>query len=208
MKLSKWALGIAIISLLVSGGIVVLWICKVTEFSVVSLDSFVGVIVALLAIIVTFVLGWQIYNAIEIKEKVNEIVNLQQEQEKLKAYIEQSKSEIMQANITNAFYHCTNMGLGASVAGDYVSAYRFLLSALSHTVQLQQPIDLKATLVNMLNFANAINGEPEISRHHYDKMTEADKIIKAYKQYELLKEQYEDSYNLFLSKVHVRENTK
>lgn len=205
MKLSKWALGIAIISLLVSGGIVVLWICKVNDFSVVSLDSFVGVIVALLAIIVTIVLGWQIYNAIEIKEKVNEIVDLQKEQEKLKSYIEQSKNEIKQANIANAFYHSTNMGLSAYNAGEYFAAYRFLLSALRHTLRLQKPIDLKPTLANLSNFAKEIKGVHEISRHHYDEIIKADKIIRASQQYELFKEQYENSYNMFISKSHVQE---
>ena len=179
MRLNKLAFGMAIASLLISGGIVGLWICKANDFSVVSLDSFVGVIVALLAIIVTFVLGWQIYNAIEIKEKVNEIVNLQKEQEKLKAYIEQSKNEIKQANISNAFYHSTNMGLGAYNAGDYFSAYRFLLSALRHTLQLQNPIDLKPTLVNLSNFAKEIKGVHKISRHQYDEIINADKAIRA-----------------------------
>ena len=55
----------AYMALLFSVVTIVLWICNVGGFTVVSLDSFVGVIVALLAIIVTFVTGWQIYNRVE-----------------------------------------------------------------------------------------------------------------------------------------------
>ena len=56
----------AYLALLFSVVTILLWICNVGGFTVVSLDTFVGVIVALLAIIVTFVIGWQIYNAIDI----------------------------------------------------------------------------------------------------------------------------------------------
>ena len=50
-----------------------LWLCESFEFSVVSLDSFVGVIVALLAIIVTVAIGYQIINAIEVKDEIKQL---------------------------------------------------------------------------------------------------------------------------------------
>lgn len=66
-KKVNWAIGLSLVTLLVSVGIVVLWICQAYRFSVVSLDSFVGVIVALLAVIVTVAVGSQIVNVMEVK---------------------------------------------------------------------------------------------------------------------------------------------
>lgn len=50
-----------------------LWLFGSIKVSVVDLGTFVGVTVALLAIIVTIVLGWQLINAIEVREKIAEM---------------------------------------------------------------------------------------------------------------------------------------
>ena len=77
--MKKWSFAhlCAYISLAISVTLVVLWCCNVGGFTVVSLDSFVGVIVALLAIVVTLAVGWQIYNSIEIKRKIEELNSLE-----------------------------------------------------------------------------------------------------------------------------------
>ena len=46
-----------------------LWVFGSMKLSVVSLDTFIGVIVALLAIIFTVIIGLQIVNAIDVREK-------------------------------------------------------------------------------------------------------------------------------------------
>ena len=68
----------AYISLAISITLLVLWCCNVGGFTVVSLDSFVGIIVALLAIVVTLAVGWQIYNSIEIKNQIEELSTLKE----------------------------------------------------------------------------------------------------------------------------------
>ena len=50
-----------------------LWLFGAMKLSVVSLDTFIGVIVALLAIIFTIIIGWQIINAIEIRNWMSQI---------------------------------------------------------------------------------------------------------------------------------------
>ena len=72
-KKSTRAIVLSVVALLMSVGIVILWLCQACRFSVVSLDSFVGVIVALLAVIVTLAVGWQIYNVIEIRLMIRKI---------------------------------------------------------------------------------------------------------------------------------------
>lgn len=76
-KKNNISLILSIVAIVLSIGIILLWIVNTSHLAVVSLDSFVGIIVALLAILVTAVLGWQIYNAIEIKEKLRAIDSLQ-----------------------------------------------------------------------------------------------------------------------------------
>ena len=47
--------------------VIALWVFEIMPHSIVTPDSFIGACVSLLAVIVTIVIGWQIYNAIEVK---------------------------------------------------------------------------------------------------------------------------------------------
>ena len=50
-----------------------LWLFGTIQLSIVSLDTFIGVIVALLAIIFTVIVGWQVVNTIEMRDKLANI---------------------------------------------------------------------------------------------------------------------------------------
>lgn len=70
-----------ILSLLALVGVVVLavvMVCLNVSLSNVSLDTFIGVMVTMIGILVTFAVGWQIINALEIKNKLAEIEKLKQ----------------------------------------------------------------------------------------------------------------------------------
>ena len=69
-KKANWALILSVASLVIIVAIIGLWCFKSKEIAVVTLDTYVGVIVALLAIIVTIVLGWQIFNIFELRQKM------------------------------------------------------------------------------------------------------------------------------------------
>ena len=150
-----------------------LWICESMELSVVSLDSFVGVIVALLAIIFTVIIGLQIVNAIDIREKMSEfekkqMVMLDNEQK----LIENDRLHMMeaynlQAGISggNADVYCTK--------GQYIEAFVFYHTALHYAIladqknqlnrvyQLQSIIQLITTrpMVNFLPLEQQINAD-------------------------------------------------
>jgi Na+/H+ antiporter NhaC len=66
-KKINYATWLSIISILLWLIVVVLWLFNVYEFSVVDSNTFIGVIVALLALIVTFIVGWQIFNVLDVK---------------------------------------------------------------------------------------------------------------------------------------------
>jgi hypothetical protein len=65
-----------ILSLVALVGVIVLavvMVCLNVSLANVSLDTFIGVMVTMIGILVTFAVGWQIINALEIKSKLAEI---------------------------------------------------------------------------------------------------------------------------------------
>ena len=73
MRNSRISLILSIISFAGVLSVWILWVFGVFRVSVIDLGTFVGIIVALLAIIVTVVLGLQIINALDIREKITEL---------------------------------------------------------------------------------------------------------------------------------------
>lgn len=70
---TKLSIILSIISIVGVLSICGLWLFGAIKLSVVSLDTFIGVIVALLAIIFTIIIGWQIINTIEIRNWMSQI---------------------------------------------------------------------------------------------------------------------------------------
>ena len=70
---TKLSIILSIISIVGVLSICGLWLFGAMKLSVVSLDTFIGVIVALLAIIFTIIIGWQIINTIEIRNWMSQI---------------------------------------------------------------------------------------------------------------------------------------
>ena len=72
MKKNLWI----ILSLLAVVGVVIIILLSVfykASLADVSLDTFIGVMVTMVGILVTFAVGWQIINALEIKNKLAEL---------------------------------------------------------------------------------------------------------------------------------------
>ena len=118
----KLSLILSAISLVGVLSVWVLWMCESIEFSVVSLDSFVGVIVALLAIIVTVAIGYQIINAIEVKEEIKLL------KERQIVFSENEQRFIKMANNLQAGNSSTTSQLYAA-KGEYFEAFAFFHSA-------------------------------------------------------------------------------
>lgn len=78
------------ISLITLG--VVFW--RVSPNSVIDLGTFIGVVAAFIGISVTLLIGYQIYNSIEIKEKIDKISNLEIELQQRKVELESLRSEV------------------------------------------------------------------------------------------------------------------
>ena len=93
---STWAILLSIVAILMCLLAFGLWIFEVIPHSVVMPETFIGVCVALMGVIVTVAVGWQIYNAIEIKSIIREYAQKQAEVERLQM---QLKTEISRITI-------------------------------------------------------------------------------------------------------------
>lgn len=195
--MKKWSLAnlCAYLSLAISVTLLILWCCNVGGFTVVSLDSFVGVIVALLAIVVTLAVGWQIYNSIEIRGEIaklsalKEIINVQEKNIKQ----ETGKSQHLISYI---------LGNEAYKEKKYLNAFRYLMSSLKYSMQLDSPLNIGSLLkglelindhISRENDFDSTIIEEEISTYNND--------IKSSSGYNLIKERYEEIYKIFCSKV-------
>lgn len=124
------------------------WIFGAKKLSVVSLDTFIGVIVALLAIIFTLVIGWQIINTIEMRDKIKKLENQQSqllENERLLA--ENNKLHTKDANNLQAGL-CQISAEIDMAKGQYIEAFTFYHASLSFAILADTPDQL--TRLNQL----------------------------------------------------------
>lgn len=116
---SNLATIISIIALIGTISMWLLWLCDSIKLSIIGLDTFMGVIVALLALIFTIAIGYQIINAIEIKGKMAEV--------------EQSQAQI-DANYQNYIKLANNLqsGISGSAAELYYAKGEFFEAFVSY----------------------------------------------------------------------------
>ena len=198
--MKKWSLAhiCAYISLAISITLLVIWCCNVGGFTVVSLDSFVGIIVALLAIIVTLAVGWQIYNSIEIKTKIEELKRLKEDILDQEAKIEQLRL---------ASQHAVGLIWGDNCldSGFFMPAFRHYITALDSAMQLSRPVNVEKILYCMENAVEGIGTNDGIEQRRHKEIMEADRLIRLSGNYNFIRNRYEKIFNDFVSKIKVDE---
>ena len=188
----KWSFAdvCAYLSLAISITLLVLWCCNVGGFTVVSLDTFVGVIVALLAIVVTLAVGWQIYNSIEIKGKIEEL-------SALKEIINVQEKTIRQE--TGKSQHLISYILGNEAYKEkrYLDAFRFLMSSLRYSMQLDSPVNVESLLKGLEQINTHINKDDNSEYEKIEDIHIYNNEIKSSSSYDLIKSRYEGTYKKF-----------
>ena len=190
----KWRLAhlCAYVSLAISVTILILWCCNVGGFTVVSLDSFVGIIVALLAVVVTLAIAWQIYNSIEIKDKIKKLDDLEEN------YKEQNK-KMRQIHYNSLHLIYGSMGDFASETNQYLLAFHYYLKSLNSSLLIEKPSNIDIILDRMEHTTNQIqNGSVW---EFLDEIKECNEKIISSKNYYIIKRRYEEIYNSFILKV-------
>lgn len=191
-KKINYAIWLSIISLILWCLVVGLWVCNVFQFAIIDSNTFVGVIVALLGVIVTFVVAWQILNVIDVKTQVSDIADL--------------KKELMQQrdDIDEDFYSLTylqgiafgdiarqNKNFGDAFSNYMWSIYIALKSSGEYTNE--------SVLVN--NLADVANCITDISDNTIEQIKNADSKIRELPRYRYIKNEYEKAFQIYVSKI-------
>ena len=74
-KTSKYAFWISIVALVLALSIIFVIIMDVWDISVIDSDSFISSLVALMSLVFTLLVGYQIYNAVDAREKMDSMRN-------------------------------------------------------------------------------------------------------------------------------------
>lgn len=189
----KWSFAhfCAYISLALSFTMLVLWCCNAGGLTVVSLDSFVGVIVALLAIVVTLAIAWQIYSSIELKDKIEELKEL-----KYRLNVQEAENQRQVSHL-----NCLVFGSLAETEisrSNYISAFGYLMVSLESDMSLDIPQNAITILEKMEFAVSRISSKVLLDM---EKIGSSNNVISESKHYNMIKERYEKVYNEFISKV-------
>ncbi len=200
-KKLNWAIGLSISAIILSVVMLIIWCCNVGGFEVVELDTFVGVIVALLAIIVTIVLGWQIINTMEIKSKIeclNELDNKIEEQQK------------KHKETTTFIRHLLNLTWAEQSINnsEYGLTFLYCIRSLRKSMQLTKCQNINKLLQLMEISASKIHNNYTIDNESMDEIKQENKIIREQNNFNLIKDKYEESYNLFFKKIKLDDKQK
>lgn len=199
-KLNR-AIGLSIAAIALSGVMFVLWCCQAGGFSAVNLDTFVGVIVALLAIIVTLVLGWQIFNIFELKNKIDEV-------NELKKQFGQQQRTIEQLTLKNKHTTGYTWGKSCEKEEDWFHAFRFLLISLEASLQLDNPINISMIFKHLRIVAKNIKSHTRCSKKRYQEVVLTDKSIRSLHNFTIIEDEYLGLYNKIFANIEVDDNQK
>lgn len=198
-----WAIGLSTLSIIAVIALALMWIFQIWEFTVVSLDTFVGVVVALLAIIVTFAIGWQILNAMDIRSNIKAIEEKMKHLNAIEVKIEKQRKQI--DILSTATKHLLNLTWAEYAQGesDFEKAFYYCVLSLRFSLELPKSKNVAKLLQIMTVAAKKISIGYEIDKKTRDILEETDKEIRKQHCFEIIKDSYEKSYKLFFKKVKV-----
>lgn len=204
IKKVNWAVGLSSFTLLVVVAIVGLWIFQTKEYAVVSLDTFVGVIVALLAIIVTLVLGWQIFNLFELKQKLEEMNDL-------KSKFDEQSEKIKKLSVR--VEHAMNLTWGDNEMSnkDYWFATFYYIISLKYALAIDFTNNIpkiQSVLKLCKDEMNKAKKKRQISSSMIQNLECADKEIRGFTAYRCMKDFYDDIYENFIEHTIVDDDQK
>ena len=198
-KLNKkvnWAIGLSIIAIILWKIMIVMWCCRAGGFSAVNLDTFVGVIVALLAIIVTIAIGWQIYNAIELKNKFAKLDELEDNLKRQQSKFENFADDMICENLLT-------IAEMRRVIDKYAFAYMYATESLVYGLSANHN-DIDYIVRFLGRCVRLIKSQTNISQDTYNRIVKADKLIRQSNLFHIIGKSYTQTYSEFMSKVIVR----
>lgn len=150
--------------------------------------------VSIMGIFITFVLGWQIINTLEIKNKFAELENVKTE-------LKEQKEKLNETTIKSQHLVSYTWALDAIDSGEYAESFRYAVTSLLNSMQLTKPINIEALLTIMEDSTEEIPQGFLIKSVFYNLVIEEDKIIREFKDYVYVQERYEPCFDLYIKRV-------
>lgn len=181
-----------------------LWIFGTLKVSVVSLDTFIGVSVAVLAIVFSITVGFQIVNAIDVKDKMAELERKQNELTDIaRRLAENDKLHTKEAYNLQAGL-CGQYADLRMAEANYVEAFCAYHSALFYAILADQPDQIKRvinlnTIVPMISRGSIVNFDTIKQQLVF----ECNEIRKTVSYRNCLSSAYENTISAFWTKMQV-----
>lgn len=124
-----WSFWLSLLAFVISVVTLGVFICKVRPNSVVTIDTYIGVIAGFIGIAVTLLVGYQIYNALDLKQRINAVETLKISLENQQQQLEILKNEHAEAiEIIQARLFLDKHSLALEAFLHFHSAIRYSLS--------------------------------------------------------------------------------
>lgn len=153
------AIFLSIIALMGVLVIVGVWVFGSLQLSVVSLDTFIGVSVALLSVIFMVIIGWQVINAIQVREEMGKMESrLKFLNDIVQDLAKNDKLHSMEANNLQSAI-CQMNADSYLKQGLYVEAFAFYTFSLNFAIEGDTP-NQSNNIKQMQLALNHINAKP------------------------------------------------
>lgn len=201
-KKANWAIGLSVVAIILSGVMLIMWFCNAGGFKAVELDTFVGVIVALLAIIVTIAIGWQIFNIYEVRSQLGNIRQLKKE-------LDHQQECFERMELRTAHLHAITLSYIAMGRKEYCDAFRYLMEAVHFSLQHPSMPNIESILMTMEeDCIPNIEAGTIVDSEHYDKIIYKNKQITNMQSFSCIKQRYNKIYNAYIKKICVDDSQK
>lgn len=195
----------ATLSLTISIIVIILFFYRVGPNSIVDLGTFVGVSTAILGILITLLIGYQIYNAVDIRQKLSSIDELNDEFQKKTLQIESMKIE------HNEGIHILQARISATRQMQYPNAFIKFNKAILYSLDVDHREEGYDWLPDELeNYILLIDGsffsgaKDEVNKQVNDYISysiEDTKAIRAHKNFYLIRNRYDRCIDAFFKRM-------
>lgn len=202
------AFWLAIISFAISIITIVLFFIKVSANSIVDGLTFIGVIAAFIGISVTLLIGYQIYNAVEIKNRLSEITALRSEIETIKQKTNTQQNELYEAiHILQSRDPQLRNTYNPNVFLHFLAAIPFSLSLPEKKESYKYLLDeLEEDMMHIV-LPSFGSGTKEVFENGVKELKslykETDKEIREHPNFIFIKERYEDLMSKFNTRLDI-----
>lgn len=191
--------------------------------------SIVGLIVALMAIVVTISIGYQVYNAVEMRKNISSISNAQkgnfemmyeirsaqqqlQEQqvrltEDLKKVDERQTTISTQLKEASLSVLKTYIGLavGCRDDGQFIESIRYLIMSINSSIMLEDSTAYNGSIAYLDTILQDLDSIDTVNKISLDAMKEQDKLLRNNMNYSIVKRRYENMMDKIMDKLKAKE---